>query len=149
MSKKEKIQPHEMPLISKEAFVDQLNFLKEMRTKFDRLSELMEELSPGFRVDFIPNLSFEDKIIPLLSMLMHEPFGNAFNDNLIEYFVDELDFGASETIKPEFYEHGKKYKIPTPDKLYEALVEINFANKKQQLQQPESSKASSKKEVIK
>lgn len=116
-----------VPLISKEEFVEQINFIKETNEKFERLCDLMEELSPGFRVDFLPNLSYSDKIIQLLNMLMHE---NP-EDSLIEYFIYELGFGVAEFApKPEIQFLNEIYDISTPEKLYDALVNINFNQNK-------------------
>ena len=86
------------PLITKEHFVMQLTYLKDLRKSFDKLNEAMEDLSPGFCVDFLPNLAFETKIIELLNFLMNEPV----DDSLIEFFVYENQFGDE---KNPLYNH--------------------------------------------
>lgn len=111
------------PLITKEHFVMQLTYLKDLRKQFDKLNDVMEDLSPGFRVDFLPNITFETKIIELLNFLMNEPA----DDSLIEYFVYENDFGDESDIKYSHIQcHGQDYDISTPEALYDTLVALNF-----------------------
>ena len=117
------------PAISKRDFAAHLNYLRTTRERFEKLCEAMEELSPGFRVDFFPNLGFETRMVDLLNMLMHEDP----EDSLIDYFLYELDFGFNSDdgtpgkIKLLTEEcEDKTYDISTPEKLYDALVDINF-----------------------
>lgn len=111
-----------VPLISKEEFVEQINFIKSNGEKFNRLCDLMEELSPGFRVDFLPNFSYNEKIIRLLNILMHEDP----EDSLIDYYVYDLGFGEEEELKPQILFAHKIYSVATPEDLYDTLVHINF-----------------------
>ena len=110
------------PLISKKDFVKQLNYIKETRDKFDKLTEAMEDLAPGFRCDFLPNLDFETHIVEALNLLMHE--NN--DDSLIDYFLYELNFGTEKHSKDAIKYQGKTYDLSSPEKLYDALLEINF-----------------------
>ena len=113
------------PLISKEKFVEIINFMRERDTSFDIIASAMEKVCPGFSVDFVPNLSYNGKIIDLLNTF----FPDEQEDSLIEYYVYETNYGT---------EHGtefiivdeKEYDITTPEQLYDALVDINFTRKK-------------------
>ena len=125
-----KEQRPQKPLISKEEFVKQLEYIRITRERFNNLSEALEALAPEYRCDFFPNDDFEDHIVDLLNTLMFEEP----HDSLIAYFLYELDFG----VWPEDGEPGKitvgyleeecvrEYDISTPAKLYDALVDINF-----------------------
>lgn len=110
------------PLISKKDFVKQLNYIKETRDKFDKLTEVMEDLAPGFRCDFLPNLDFETHIVEALNLLMHE--NN--DDSLIDYFLYELNFGTENHSKNAIKYKDKTYDLSSPEKLYDVLLEINF-----------------------
>ena len=128
-----KEQRPQKPLISKEEFVKQLEYIRITRERFNNLSEALEALAPEYRCDFFPNDDFEAHIVDLLNVLMFEDP----HDSLIAYFLYELDFGVwSEDGEPgkiqittedgEGNGEGRTYDISTPAKLYDTLVDINF-----------------------
>ena len=86
------------PLISKEKFVEIINFMRERDTSFDIIASAMEKVCPGFSVDFVPNLSYNGKIIDLLNTF----FPDEQEDSLIEYYVYETNYGT---------EHGTEFII--------------------------------------
>ena len=118
------------PLISKEEFVKQLEYIRITRERFNNLSKALEALAPDYRCDFFPNDDFEIHIVDLLNVLMFEDP----KDSLIDYFIYELDFGfwnkdgepGKITIGDPEEECVREYDISTPAKLYDALVDINF-----------------------
>lgn len=124
-----KEQRPQKPLISKEEFVKQLEYIRITRERFLNLSKALEDLSPEYRCDFFPNDDFELHIVDLLNTLMFEDP----KDSLISYFLYELDFGFwnkdGEPGKIRVASEqgwGETYDISTPAKLYDALVDINF-----------------------
>jgi len=108
------------PLISKEEFVRLINLLIETRNQFNKLCETMEDLAPGFRVDFFPNCQYETEIIKLLSAELNE------TDDTIEYFMYDLEAGKAKEAKEGLTVLNKTYDLSTPELLYDALVELNF-----------------------
>lgn len=113
------------PLISKEKFVEIINFMRERDTSFDIIASAMEKVCPGFDVDFVPNLSYNGKIIDLLNTF----FPDEQEDSLIEYYVYEANYGTERGMEFIIVD-GKEYDITTPEQLYDALVDLNFARKK-------------------
>ena len=114
------------PLISKENFVLSIEFMESMNRKFDKLSEMMEDMSPGCYVNFWPHLAYNDQIMDLLSLLMKEPVGQ-FDANLIELFCYDWNYGSELPAKPVTV-NGTVFAPTTAAELYDALVAINFTN---------------------
>ncbi len=113
------------PLLSKEEFVELIRFIKETDEKFNNLIEAMEALSPGFFIDFFPQLSYVDRIIMLLNLIFHEPEPK---DSLIEYFIYTLNCGKDKFAKEGITCDGKTYDLSSPELLYDAMVELYFKN---------------------
>ena len=113
------------PLITKEEFVSVLNFMQSQDAKFDSLCETLEGLAPGFRVDFLPNLSYNEQIIKLLNILVCSPE----QDSLIDYFIYELDWGRYEKSNTALMFRGEPIDLSTPEKLYDAIVKVYFLDR--------------------
>ena len=110
------------PLITKEQFVKVMNFMKDREESFEQLSEAMENLADGFRVEFFPNYDYDAQIIFLLSLLLNEPT----EDSLIDYFIYELEWGKSNYASTAFTFNDHQYDLSSIEKLYDALVDMNF-----------------------
>ena len=115
-----------LPAISKEQFVEVIHFIKNMEKKFDDLHTAMENLSPGFYVDFYPHVQYVDQIINLLNIIFREPLPK---DSLIDYFIFALNFGEDKYAKDGFSCEGKIFDLSTPELLYDAMVEMYFTNR--------------------
>ena len=115
------------PLISKEKFVKIINFMREYDTSFDIIASAMGKVCPGFSVDFVPNLSYDGKIIDLLNTF----FPEEQEDSLIEYYIFETNYGTEHGMEV-IYVDDKEYDITTPEQLYDALVDINFTRKEKE-----------------
>lgn len=118
----------QLPLITKEEFVKVITFLEEGTERFEKLVALMEEMSPGFYVDFFPQLPYQEKIIRLLELIMYEESGE---NSIISYFVYECQFGHNEELydSPAFFIDNKPVQLKTAENLYDILVELNFTTK--------------------
>ena len=114
------------PLIDKEEFVRVLSFMQNQDAKFDSLCVCLEGLAPTFRVDFLPNLSYNEQIIRLLSLLVCTPSTSL---NLIEYFIYELDWGRYEKANTALMYEGEPVDLSTPEKLYDAIVKLYFTER--------------------
>lgn len=110
------------PLISKEQFVNTLKFLQNNDAKFEQLCAVMEELAPSFRVDFVPNLEYNNIIIQLLELLTQ-------STNIIEYFIYELEYGTVPGDKTITTCSGKQFELKSPEDLYDAIVDDLSASK--------------------
>ena len=113
------------PLISKEKFVEIINFMRERDTAFELIASAMEKVCPGFSVDFVPNLSYNGKITDILNLF----FPDEQEDSLIDYYVYEANYGTERGMEFIIVD-GKEYDITTPEQLYDALVDLNFTRKK-------------------
>ena len=110
------------PLITKEQFVKVMNFMKDRDESFEQLSDAMENLAEGFHVDFFPNYDYNAQIVFLLSLLLNEPT----EDTLIDYFIYELEWGKSNHASTAFTFNNHQYDLSSIEKLYDALIDINF-----------------------
>lgn len=115
------------PLISKEKFVEIINFMREYDAAFGAIVSAMEKVTPGFSVDFFPNLSYDDKIIDILNLF----FPEEQKDSLIKYYVYEANYGTEHGMEV-IYVNDKEYNITTPEQLYDALVDLSFTRKKEE-----------------
>lgn len=111
-----------VPPITKEQFVEVMDYMHTRDKQFNDLCALLEDLTPGFRIDFLPNIDYNNKIIYLLNILLAEPQ----EDSLIEYFICELDWGTSPHATNSLTFNDTVYDLSSVKKLYDALVDINF-----------------------
>ena len=123
------------PLISKEKFVEIIKFMREYDAAFGAIVSAMEKVVPGFTVDFFPNISYDDKIIDILSLF----FPEEQKENLINYYVYEANYGTEHGMEV-IYVGLKEYDITTPEQLYDALVDISFTRKKEEYEEKEVKK---------
>ena len=113
------------PLITKEKFVKMVKFIIDKDQQFEDLVQSMEALSPGFRCEFLPNCSYNEKIIELLNDLTGESIVSEDDEEtLLEFFLYELEHGEVPGAQNAYQMDGKNYPLTTPEELYDAIVAL-------------------------
>ena len=101
-------------MISKELFVETINFMKERNDAIDRINR---ELSVEFEDStFYPYFRYEEMLVKVLKATMHD------EGDWIRYFLYEGNYG--EDLKPDSVSEadGTPIDITTSEKLYDFLV---------------------------
>ena len=101
-------------MISKELFVETINFMKERNNAVDRINR---ELSTEFEYNtFYPYFRYEEMLVKVLETTMHD------EGDWIRYFLYEGNYG--EDLKPDSVSEadGTPIDITTSEKLYDFLV---------------------------
>ena len=101
-------------MISKELFVETINFMKERNDAIDRINR---ELSVEFEDStFYPYFRYEEMLVKVLEATMHD------EGDWIRYFLYEGNYG--EDLKPDSVSEadGTPIDITTSEKLYGFLV---------------------------
>ena len=101
-------------MISKELFVETINFMKERNDAIDRINR---ELSVEFEDStFYPYFRYEEMFVKVLEATMHD------EGDWIRYFLYEGNYG--EDLKPDSVSEadGTPIDITTSEKLYGFLV---------------------------
>ena len=101
-------------MISKELFVETINFMKERNGAIDRINR---ELSVEFEDSiFYPYFRYEEMLVKVLEATMHD------EGDWIRYFLYEGNYG--EDLKPDSVSEadGTPIDITTSEKLYDFLV---------------------------
>lgn len=98
-------------MISKEDFVKLMNELSEKRESWEKLQDVMEELSPGEYVNFWPYFFYEETITNLL----RDMFGytDKDEDTPLDWFMIEGSYGKNPSEIKGF---------ETAEKLYDLLI---------------------------
>ena len=108
-------------MISKELFVETINFMKERNDAVDRINR---ELSTEFEYNtFYPYFRYEEMLVKVLEAIMHD------ENDWIRYFIYDGNYG--ENLKPDSVSEidGTPIDITTPEKLYKFLVNEYFSDK--------------------
>ena len=101
-------------MISKELFVETINFMKERNGAIDRINR---ELSVEFEDSiFYPYFRYEEMLVKVLEATIHD------EGDWIRYFLYEGNYG--EDLKPDSVSEadGTPIDITTSEKLYDFLV---------------------------
>ena len=109
-----------MPALTKEQFVDAINFI-------DKRSKAMEEINKIFTTEFedsifFPYFKYETKMVELLKIIMKDTDEYSW----IDYFIYERDFGRDIKLGDVTEEDGTPIPISTPEELYDFLVKEYF-----------------------
>ena len=72
-------------MISKEEFIEYIEFIQTKRRHEMELSEVLEMLCPGYRCDALIYNDYEDKLLDLLKNMFND------TDDLIKYKLYEFD----------------------------------------------------------
>ena len=84
---------------------------------------ITEEFSDSI---FMPYGKCIDKIVSLLSKIMHCKDIDVYGTSDIDYFIYELDFGKKWPEYSAYDEHGALIPMRTPEELYDYLIKENF-----------------------
>ncbi len=106
------------PRISKETFINTINFLKERNDKIEEINNLFtEEFEDSV---FYPYFKYERTVVNLLTEVMRD------EGEWIEYYLYECNYG--EDIEPDSVQEadGTPIDITTPEKLYNFLIKEYF-----------------------
>ena len=109
-------------MISKELFVETINFMKERNDTVDRINR---EISVEFEDSaFYPYFRYEEMLVKVLEATMHD------ENEWIRYFLYEGNYG--EDLKPDSVSEadGTPIDIITSEKLYDFLVEEYTSDEK-------------------
>lgn len=110
-------------MITKQKFIELIDFIKDKREKWDNLTKAMEAVCPGNYVDFWPHFDYETKIIELLDI----EFGFESEFSPIDLFFYEGELGKAKkylTFEETINGKTKTIDITTPTKLYNYCVKI-------------------------
>jgi len=107
-------------MITKEKFIEVLAFLKKKQSQENRFCELLEEMVPDTFVHAFVYADFESELVKLLKIALDLPDEN----DDIEYFLYELDFGKDYKPGTVTEEDGTEIDMSSPEKLYNYLVKI-------------------------
>ena len=108
-------------MISKELFVEAINFMKERNNAVDKINR---EISDEFEYStFYPYFRYEEMLVKVLEATMHD------EDDWIRYFIYDGNYG--ENLKPDSVSEadGTPIDITTPEKLHDVLVKEYFSDK--------------------
>ena len=110
------------PILDKQDFVHYVNFIKKTCEKDNALSEAIEKACDGGDAFVIGLYSSEYiTMTELLSLVMGLEVGT-YDGNVLEYFIQELNFGKN--YKADCYTEpdGTPIDISTAEKLYDYIV---------------------------
>ena len=111
-------------LLTKEEFCKYINFIKDRIEAEDKINDLFtEEFTDSI---FMPYGKCIDKIVSLLSKIMHCKDIDVYGTSDIDYFIYELDFGKKWPEYRAYDEHGALIPMRTPEELYDYLIKENF-----------------------
>ena len=105
-------------LLSKESFVQTINFIKERSEKMTAMNKVFtEEFEDSI---FFPYFKYEAQLIKVLKEVFQD------KEDWIDYFCYELDFGARYVPGSVSYNNGEVIPMGTSEDLYDFLIkELN------------------------
>ena len=115
------------PVISKEKFVEYINFIKSLDEKEANLQKGLEECFGKENVGYISVFNeVVPKMIEMLCDLMEIEYDRDphIGDD-IQYFIYELNFGESKYAVEAIITDGKTYDLSTAEKLYDYILDSN------------------------
>lgn len=112
------------PVISKEKFVEYINFIKSLDEKETNLQKSLEEC---FGRDNVGHLFVFNEVVPKMIEMLCDLMGIEYNATQyigddIQYFIYELNFGTDKCAKSAVEEDGITYDLSSPEKLYDYIV---------------------------
>ena len=114
-------------MISKEKFVEYINFIESLDDKESKLQDGLQECFGKENVGHI--FVFNEvaaKMIEMLCGLMEIEYNqNPHIGDDIQYFIYELNFGKSSCAKHAIEYEGKSWDLSTAEKLYDYILEDN------------------------
>lgn len=102
-------------MISKELFIEVINDLT-------RAEEYQFGLNSFFKNNDVDGYIFQPDCSVSVIKLLHEMFGSADEDDWIEYYCIELDYGKKYKPGCVLDKNKKEIKMSTPEELYDFLI---------------------------
>ena len=114
-------------MISKEKFVEYINFIKSLD---DKESKLQDGLQACFGKENVGYVSVFNEVVSKMIEMLCDLMGIEYNIDThigddIQYFIYELNFGKSKDAVEAIITDGKTYDLSTAEKLYDYILESN------------------------
>ena len=114
-------------MISKEKFVEYINFIKSLD---DKESKLQDGLQACFGKENVGCIFVFNEVVPKMIEMLCDLMGIKYNVDThigddIQYFIYELNFGESKGAAEAITVDGKTYDLSTAKKLYDYILESN------------------------
>ena len=114
-------------MISKEKFVEYINFIKSLD---DKESKLQDGLQACFGKENVGYVSVFNEVVPKMIEMLCDLMEIEYNIDVhigddIQYFIYELNFGKSEDAVEAITVDRKTYDLSTAEKLYDYILESN------------------------
>ena len=114
-------------MISKEKFVEYINFIKSLD---DKESKLQDGLQACFGKENVGCVFVFNEVVPKMIEMLCDLMNIEYNrdqhiGDYIQYFIYELDFGKSKDAVEAITVDEKTYDLSTAEKLYDFILESN------------------------
>lgn len=114
-------------MISKEKFVEYINFIKSLD---DKEIKLQDGLQACFGKENIGCVFVFNEVVPKMIEMLCDLMETKYNRDPhigddIQYFIYDLDFGKSKDAKEAVISDNKVYDLSTAEKLYDFILESN------------------------
>ena len=114
-------------MISKEKFVEYINFIKSLD---DKESKLQDGLQACFGKENVGYVSVFNEVVSKMIEMLCDLMGIEYNIDIhigddIQYFIYELNFGKSKDAVEAITVDEKTYDLSTAEKLYDFILESN------------------------
>lgn len=114
-------------MISKEKFVEYINFIKSLD---DKESKLQDGLQACFGKENVGCIFVFNEVVPKMIEMLCDLMEVEYNRDPhigddIQYFIYDLNFGKSKDAVEAIITDGKTYDLSTAEKLYDYILESN------------------------
>ena len=114
-------------MISKEKFVEYINFIKSLD---DKESKLQDGLQACFGKENVGCVFVFNEVVPKMIEMLCDLMEIEYNRDPhigddIQYFIYDLNFGESKGAAEAVIVDGKTYDMSTAEKLYDFILESN------------------------
>lgn len=118
-------------MISKEKFVEYINFIKSLD---DKESKLQDGLQGCFGKENVGYVFVFNEVVPKMIEMLCDLMETEYNRDPhigddIQYFIYDLNFGESKSAAEAVIVNGKTYDLSTAEKLYDFILETNKEEK--------------------
>lgn len=118
-------------MISKEKFVEYINFIKSLD---DKESKLQDGLQSCFGKENVGYVFVFNEVVPKMIEMLCDLMETKYNRDPhigddIQYFIYDLNFGESKSAAEAVIVNEKTYDLSTAEKLYDFILETNKEEK--------------------
>lgn len=118
-------------MISKEKFVEYINFIKSLD---DKEIKLQDGLQACFGKENVGYVFVFNEVVPKMIEMLCDLMETKYNRDPhigddIQYFIYDLNFGKSKSAAEAVIVNGKTYDLSTAEKLYDFILETNKEEK--------------------